>query len=133
MGAAEPVRQNIRITNIYATPWHMTDGNSGGEIPDYLRLWRFERYYRLSADQLPRVLSREVLDPGVLGFKRWQHPGGAAGARVWLFCLPSGQIAAALSLDVQGELIDTIDLLEDCYFGDVFIGKTTVEDYAQYH
>jgi len=108
----------------------MTDGNSGGEVPDYLQLWRFEQYYRLSGDQLPRVLGREVLDPSVLGFKRWQHPGGVAGVRVWLFRLPSGQIVAALSMDVQCELIDTIDLLEDCYFGDVFIGGTATEEYA---
>ena len=46
-------------------------------------------------------------------------PGRVTGARVWLFRLPSGQIVAALSLDVNCELIDTIDLLEDCYFGDV--------------
>ena len=32
------------------------------QLPDYLRLWRFERYYRLSADQLPHVLCREAVD-----------------------------------------------------------------------
>jgi hypothetical protein len=94
-------------------------------------LWRFERYYRLSGDQLPRVLGREVLDPNALGFNRWQHPGGVAGARMWLFCLPSGQVVASLSLDVPCELIDTIDLLEDCYFGDVLINNKTAESYAQ--
>ena len=44
------------------------------------------------------------------------------GARVWLFRLPSGQLVAALSLDARCELPETIDLLEDCYFGDVQIG-----------
>ena len=42
---------------------------------------------------------------------------------MWLFRLPSGQLVAALSLDVSCELGDTIDLLEDCYFADVQIGQ----------
>ena len=41
---------------MYATPWHLADGTAGGDLPDYLQLWRFEQYYRLSADQLPRSL-----------------------------------------------------------------------------
>ena len=60
-------------------------------------LWRFEQYYRLSADQLPRVLCREALDAGALRFPRWQHAGAVTGARIWLFRLPSGQVVAALS------------------------------------
>jgi hypothetical protein len=116
---------------MYATPWHLEDGSASGELPDYLNLWRFGPYYRLSADQLPRVLGRESLDVSALRFQRWQHAGWVAGARVWLFRLPSGQIVAALSLDVHCELIDTIDLLEDCYFGDVQIRETAVEDYAR--
>jgi hypothetical protein len=38
---------------MYATPWRITDGGAGGGLQDYLLLWRFEQYYRLSADQLP--------------------------------------------------------------------------------
>jgi hypothetical protein len=48
---------------MYATPWHLADGTASGDLPSYLRLWRFERYYRLSGDQLPRVLSRETWMP----------------------------------------------------------------------
>jgi hypothetical protein len=83
--AGSSVQQKIRITNICATPWHLTDGTAGGDLPDYLKPWRFERYYRLSADQLPRVLCREALDPGALKFRRWQHPEQLTGARIWLF------------------------------------------------
>jgi hypothetical protein len=115
---------------LYATPWHLADGAAGADLPGYLRLWRFERYYRLSGDQLPRVLSREALDTSTLRFERWQHAGMVTGARIWLFCLPSGQIVAALSLDAQCELADTIGLLEDCYFGDVQVGEATAEEYA---
>ena len=93
-------------------------------------MWRFEQYYRLSADQLPGVLHRETLDPGTLRFQRWQHAGRLAGAQLWLFRLPSGQIASALSLDVQVELIDTIGLLEDCYFADVRAGEAALEEHA---
>jgi hypothetical protein len=128
--AAPAVPRRIRITNLYATPWHLADGDSAGDLPDYLRLWRFERYYRLSGDQLPRVLFREALDPGTLRFQRWQHAGTVTGARIWLFRLPSGQLVAALSLDAHCELAETIDLLEDCYFGDVQIGEATAEEHA---
>jgi hypothetical protein len=129
--AEQPVPRKIRVTNLYATPWHLADGTADSDLPDYLELWRFERYYRLSADQLPGVLARESLDVGALTFQRWQqHAGQVTGARIWLFRLPSGQIVAALSLDVHGTLIDTIDLLEDCYFGDVQIGAATAEEQA---
>jgi hypothetical protein len=130
LAAAKAVHQRTRITNLYATPWHLTGGATAGEIPDYLQLWRFESYYRLSASQFPGVLSREALDPCTLKFQRWRHAACLAGARIWLFCLPSGQIVAALSLDVGCGLADTIDLLEDCYFADVHIGAATAEEYA---
>ena len=115
---------------MYATPWHMADGSAGSELPDYLRLWRFERYYRLSADQLPRVLCREAVLPDALSFSRWRLRDCVTGARVWLFCLPSGQVVASLSLDARCELGELIDLLEDCYFADVEIGGERVETYA---
>jgi len=115
---------------IYATPWRAADRADGGDLPGHLRLWRFEAFYRLSADQLPAVLHREALDPGTLRFRRWRHAGQLAAAQVWLFRLPSGQIAAALSLDAHVTLIDTIDLLEDCYFADVQAGEATLEAYV---
>lgn len=120
----------MRISNIYATPWHLTDTTAGGALHHYLRLWRFEQYYRLSADQLPSVLCREALDVSALTFRRWQLAVTVTGARIWLFCLPSGQIVASLSLDAQVELLDTIDLLEDCYFGDVHVGEQSIAEYA---
>jgi hypothetical protein len=129
--AAGKVRQAVRITNIYATPWHLTNAPTNRDLPDYLRLWRFEPYYRLSADQLPQALCREELDPSTLTFQRWKRPGRVAGAQMWLFRLPSGQIVASLSLDIQGELIEMIDMLEDCYFGDVRTGNDTAEDHAR--
>ena len=128
--AGSSVRQRVRVTNMYATSWHLADSAASGDLHHYLRLWRFEQYYRLSADQLPAVLCRESLDVTALTFRRWRHAGTVAGARIWLFRLPSGQIVAALSLDAQCELIDTIDLLEDCYFGDVQIGEQSVAQYA---
>jgi hypothetical protein len=127
---AEAVRQETKIVNLYATPWHLGDGATAKDLPDYLELWRFERHYRLSAHQLPQVLTCETLDPATLSFQRWEHAGCLAGARVWLFSLPSGQIVAALSLDVRCALTGTISLLEDCYFGDLRVGQATAEEYV---
>ena len=62
--------------------------------------------------------------PGALTVPALAACRAVTGARIWLFRLPSGQIVAALSLDAHCELVDTIDLLEDCYFGDVQIGGT---------
>jgi hypothetical protein len=120
----------VRITNIYATPWHLPKATTNGDPPDYLRLWRFEPYYKLSADQLPQALRCEELDPSTLSFQRWQHPGRVTGAQIWLFRLPSGQVITALTLNIQGELLQMIDLLEDSYFGDVRIGSRTTNDHA---
>jgi hypothetical protein len=122
--------RRVRVTNLYATPLHLADDATGRDLPDYLKLWRFEPFYRLSASQLPRVLLREELDTSLLRFQRWQLAGRITGARIWLFRLPSGQIVTAFSLDAHCELIDTISLLEDCYFCDVHIGEETVEEYV---
>ena len=108
----------------------MTDGDRGSHLPDYLRLWRFGRYYRLSADQLPTVLAREPIDVCMLTFQRCQLKDQVIGARVWLFRLPAGQIVASLSLDLRCEAGEIIDLLEDCYFDDVHVGEQTAESYA---
>jgi hypothetical protein len=129
--AGHTVPASIRVTSVYATPWHLTNPPALADLPSHLQLWRFEQYYRLSAEQLPAVLRREALDAGTLLFQRWQHAGHLTGMRIWLFRLPSGQIAAALSLDVQIELLDTIDLLEDCYFADVRIGEVSLEEYTR--
>ena len=125
------VQGKIRITSIYATPWHLHSAARNGDLPGHLRLWRFEHYYRLSADQLPAVLHQEALDASTLRFARWQHPGTLTGARAWLFAMPSGQVVAAFSLDVQCEPIEVIDLLEDCYFADVHVGEATITEYAR--
>ena len=104
------VPEKIRITCIYATSWHLPDGVSVGDLGGHLKLWRFEQYYRLSADQLPAVLHRETLDLATLRFERWQHAAQLTGAQIWLFRLPSGQVITALSLEMRLELIDTIDV-----------------------
>ena len=128
--ADPPAERRVRITNIYATPWHLADGTSAGDLTEFLRLWRLDRYYRLSSDQLPRVLVCEALDVSALRFQRWQHTEQVTKARFWQFRLPSGQIVGAFSLDVQCELAETIDLLEDCYFGDIHMAGKTAEEYA---
>jgi hypothetical protein len=66
---------------MYATPWHLPAPAGNGDLPGHLRLWRFERYYRLSADQLPAVLHQETLDAAALRFARWQHAATLTGAR----------------------------------------------------
>jgi hypothetical protein len=128
--ASHPVPEPVRVTSIYATPWHLVDGTANG-LTDYLQLWRFEPYYRRSADQLPAVLHRDTLDPATLTFRRWQHAAKLTSAEIWVFRLPSGQITVALSLQARVGLTDTIDLLEDCYFTDIQANEVPIQDYAR--
>ncbi|WP_433532996.1 hypothetical protein ACQPYA_13915 [Micromonospora sp. CA-263727] len=71
-----------------------------------------------------------TLDPAELGFQRWTVSDAIVGARLWLIQVPSGQSVAALSLDVNADASDTIDLLEDCYYLDVTVGGVAVETFA---
>lgn len=128
-GADPPIkRTTVRITNVYATSWRISPDLARGELGDYLRLWRLERNYRLAAEQLPRVLTREELDPRTLRMKRWQDISALAGARVWLFSLPSGRVVAAFSIDVASRIGDVVDLLEDCYFCDIHVDGTVISE-----
>jgi hypothetical protein len=128
--AQQSPERMIRLTNLYATPWHAADGTSGDGLPAFLEFGRLERYYQLSADQLPRVLHREDLDITAVKFGRCQQVGRVSGVRLWLFRLPSGQIVAALSVDIRCEFIDAVVLLEDCYYCDVLISGQSVEHRA---
>ena len=120
----------MRVTNLYATPWQLADGQRPVSCRTTWSCGGSSTTTGCPPTSCPRVLCREALDAGALKFQRWHACRHVAGRRVWLFRLPSGQFVAALSLDVHCELVDTIDLLEDCYFGDVQIGGTPVEEYA---
>lgn len=119
--------QGVRVTNAYATAWFLPDGPPDGYLAAYLPLWRFERYYQISSDQFPRVLSQTSLSPTDLSFKRWKHSSSVTACQVWLFATPSGQVVAAVSVESSCALADTIDLLEDGYFVDMSIGEESVE------
>ncbi|WP_378622694.1 hypothetical protein [Nonomuraea guangzhouensis] len=118
--------QGVRLTNIFATPWHVTDGAEAAPSGDRPRLGRPETYFTSSAT--PRVLHRMALDQGKIEFADWDRP--LAGARLWLFAVPSTQIVAVLSLDIECELADTVDLLEDCFYGDLKIDGRPLEAVA---
>lgn len=130
-GADPPTkRTTVRVTNVYATSWRLNGEAPEEGVDGHLRLWRLARHYRMSGDQLPRVLAVRHLDPATLEFRRWERPVTPEGARLWLFVLPSDRVVAAFSLDVACRLNDVIDLLEDCYFGDLGIGEETLESLA---
>jgi hypothetical protein len=124
-------RDSIRISNVYATAWRWSDaggGRAAGEAPTTaLRLGRLARFYELSDDQLPRVLASERFQPEVVRFNRWREDS-CASATAWLFLLPSGQVVAALTLDLRCDLRRTVALLEDCYYEDVTVGGRGLTD-----
>ncbi|MEV1240212.1 hypothetical protein [Nonomuraea sp. NPDC049750] len=118
--------QGVRLTNIFATPWHVTDGGEAASAGERPRLGRPETYFTGSAT--PQVLHKLALDHHKIEFESWDRP--LASARLWLFAVPSTQIVAVLSLDVEDELADTVDLLEDCFYADLKIDGRSLEEVA---
>ena len=123
-------RPVVRISNLYATSWRGDHQHEGPSVlPDQLKFSRLEQFYRSSADQLPVVLHSEQVDCATVHCHRWRA-GTATAGRLWLFLMPSGQVVVGLSLDVACPLVDTIDLLEDCYYDDVTIDGADVPTVA---
>lgn len=124
-------RQFIRITNVYGTRWEgVAHPGPDGHLTRHLRFGRLARYYDRAQDQLPHVTHRISIDPGELTFRRWTANGSVIGVRLWTFFVPSGQAVVALSIDVMATALETIDLLEDCYYLDIAIGDVGLDTFA---
>ncbi|GAA1860850.1 hypothetical protein GCM10009751_18130 [Myceligenerans crystallogenes] len=122
-------RSTIRVTNVYGTEWLPVEDLDGiVPVTGRLRFGRLADAYTRGADQLPAVVATRELDAAELGFRRWA--GTAERAGVWLFVLPSGRAVVGLTIDFSGAPLDAIDLLEDCYYGDVTAAGTDVADLA---
>ncbi|MFJ3520043.1 hypothetical protein [Streptomyces sp. NPDC090131] len=133
-------RNGTRLTTVYATSWTYAPdlANDGDDEITSLRpsallnLGRLAAAYDRHADQLPRVLHRERLDPAAFAARRWDATGRAAptAATLWQFTAPSGQILLALTLDLDAPLLDCIPLLEDLYYAEVTFGGADPEQLA---
>ncbi len=126
-------RKTVRVTNVYATSGRVSQVPHAdpGEVADYLRFGRLERYYRLSDGQLPRVLARRELDVATLEGRRWRQPERLVHAWLWLFTSPSDQVLVALTLDVDCAPVELIPLLEDCYYTDAEIARAVWDGLAR--
>jgi hypothetical protein len=123
-------RKALRLSTVYATSAALDVDqaiNLAERASDYLRLGRLASFYDASHEQLPGVLTRQQLDPGIITGHRWR--GSAEAAWAWLFVLPSGQITATLTLDVTNDLIPVIPLLEDLYYAEITIAGQPVRDH----
>lgn len=124
-------REFVRITNVYGTGWtNVVHPGPLGALTRHLRFGRLARYYDGAQAQLPYVVARVSLNPEAITFRRWPHRERLTGARLWIITSASGQAVVALSLDVATTTLDTIDLLEDCYYLDVAIGGAPLDDVA---
>ena len=106
----------MRLTNVYATDWTWGGQGSGEPVERSLRLGRLTQFYEAAFAQMPAVLAREKMAGERVRGARVPIDGTVSGATVWLFLLPSGQVVAAITIDVRAGLDDTIDLLEDGYY-----------------
>lgn len=123
-------RATIRISSLYGTSWRTFDeGPRGASLTAHLSFGRLERFYRASADQLPAVLVSRPVDATTVTCRRW-HEGSITNARLWLFGMPSGQVVAGLTLDVDCTHVEAVNLLEDCYYLDLTVGGRDLEALA---
>lgn len=120
-GSSLTTRRVIRVSSIYATGSTAGGEELGDEATRYLRLGRLASYYNRSSRQLPRVIERRSISRLDIGFTRWERPECVRASCAWQFVLTTGQLVAALTLDVECGLIDTVDLLEDCYYEDLTV------------
>ena len=125
-------RRAVRLITVYATPWRLRPEDRGpsSEPRDHLHLGRLEGHFAAPATQTPRVLHRAGLTAGHLRFGPQDQIRPVAEAGLWLFVTTPGQLIVAFSLDLDAELIDTIDLLEECYYLQARYGETPIETVA---
>jgi hypothetical protein len=111
-------RPTIRVTSLYATPWRLPADHARLQpLVECLGFGRLGDFYHRAARQLPAVVATQPVDPAAVRGHRWT--GDVRQGRLWLFATPSGQVVAALSLDVAGPFLGVIDLLEDSYYQQV--------------
>ena len=124
-------RDALRLTSVYATDAVLdakTIRRTARPVSEFLRLGRLSPFYETSRDQLPAVLGRRQVDPASLSFERWTD--GVEACWLWLFALPSGQLAVGFSVDVRADLIDVIPLLEDLYYASLELDRGHLESQA---
>jgi hypothetical protein len=123
-------RDRLRLSTVYATTAALDVDEAaslGRHASSFLRLGRLDSFYDASHEQLPAVLGRQELDADTVTFQRWT--GGVDAAWLWLFVLPSGQITAAITLDVTTDLIGVIPLLEDLYYAALTVAGTSLPEH----
>lgn len=124
-------RRVVRITNLFGTSWEPIAHLDGAHpLTEFLRFGRLATYYQQAADQLPTVAGREQLDVAELTFNRWTEAERLVAARLWILVMSSGQSVVALTLDIDGSLLDAINPLEDCYYLDVMVESEPLEQFA---
>lgn len=101
-------------------------------VSDHLYFGRLTDFYKLSSDQMPHVLKTWELEGDRVSTAKWKLP--LQRARIWAFIVPSGQIVAALTVDVTAPLSESPPLLEDTYYANLTIDGTSLEQwiYSQF-
>lgn len=122
-------RETVRLSNVYATHWTWTGGETSRSLTDALKLGRLARFYDAAATQLPWVLVQERIGADVMWPERESPVGAIVRGTGWLFGMPSGQVVAALSMDVALGFPDTINLLEDGYYATISIDGQPLDEF----
>jgi len=124
--SAAPATLRRSLTNVYATDWMWAGEGTGQRVEDVLGLGRLATFFAAAGEQMPSVLARQEVKGDRVRASRCA-PGTVTRATAWVFLLPSGQVVGAITPDVPVELGETIDLLEDGYYGTVTITGEPLE------
>jgi hypothetical protein len=121
--------EEFRVTTLYATSWRAKhSGADSASLTDHLTFDQLEPFYRTAADQFPDVVTVRDLAAETANFHRWR--GNLTSGRLWLFVLPSEQVVAGLTVTAEGDLLNLVELLEDCHERQLRFAGSDVEALA---
>jgi hypothetical protein len=112
----------VRVTTVYATEW-MVDGEARTEpVTSSLPLGPLATHYESAGVALPQVLGQAEHSPSTVRFGRFVPDLQPLRVDTALFVLPSGRLAATLTVEVACTPDQLVLLLEDAARTHVDIG-----------
>jgi hypothetical protein len=115
-GNDQPDPRKIRIIALYGTQWRLRGGQT-------VRWSPAETLGTDDGADLPTVIGKAKQGETV-GFRptHWRT-GSINEARMYLLSVPSRRVIVGLQLEVTGWLIDTVELLRDCFHLDLEVAR----------
>lgn len=103
----------VRVTTVYATGWMANGDTRAQPVSDSLPLGQLSTHYELAGTAVPRILGQAEHSPSTVRFARFIPELQPLRVGTALYVLPSGRLAATLSIEVACTPDQLVLLLED--------------------